>query len=85
MSVIIQDRKHYGMLNIGVRPTFQTSSHRVIEVNIFDFISEIYAKEVTILFHKRIRSEKKFSTKEDLTQQLILDKQICENYINQIN
>jgi riboflavin kinase/FMN adenylyltransferase len=85
VSVIIQDRKHYGMLNIGVRPTFQTSSHRVIEVNIFDFTSEIYDKEVTILFHKRIRSEKKFSSKEDLTQQLILDKQICENYINQIN
>jgi riboflavin kinase / FMN adenylyltransferase len=85
VSVIIQDRKHYGMLNIGVRPTFQTSSHRVIEVNIFDFASEIYDKEVTILFHKRIRSEKKFASKEDLTQQLILDKQICENYINQIN
>ena len=79
VSVIIQNRKHYGMLNIGVRPTFQTSSYRVIEVNIFDFTSEIYDKEVTILFHQRIRSEKKFSTKEDLMQQLILDKQICDN------
>jgi riboflavin kinase/FMN adenylyltransferase len=85
VSVIIQNRKHYGMLNIGVRPTFQTSSFRVIEVNIFDFTSEIYDKEVTILFYQRIRSEKKFSTKEDLMQQLILDKQICYNYINQIN
>jgi riboflavin kinase/FMN adenylyltransferase len=85
VSVIIHNKKHYGMLNIGVQPTFQTSSHRVIEVNIFDFESEIYDKDVTILFHKRIRSEKKFSSKEDLAQQLILDKQICENYINQIN
>jgi riboflavin kinase / FMN adenylyltransferase len=85
VSVMIHDIRHYGMLNIGVRPTFQTNSHRVIEVNIFNFASEIYDKEVTILFHKRIRSEKKFSSKEELTQQLILDKQICENYINQIN
>ncbi len=85
VSVSIGDKRFYGMLNIGIRPTFKTNSKRVIEVNVFDFESEIYDQNVTILFHNRIRSEKKFSSKEELSQQLILDKQVCENYIKQIN
>jgi riboflavin kinase/FMN adenylyltransferase len=85
VSVLIREQNFYGMLNIGIRPTFTTNSKRVIEVNVFDFESEIYDQNVTILFHNRIRSEKKFSSKEELSQQLTLDKQVCENYIKQIN
>jgi riboflavin kinase / FMN adenylyltransferase len=85
VSLVVRDKKYFGMLNIGVRPTFDINSKRVIEVNIFDFDKEIYNDLITIFFHKRIRSETKFSSREELTQQLTLDKMKCENYIKQIN
>ena len=36
------------MLNIGYRPTLANGTERSIEVNIFDFSSDIYGKTITI-------------------------------------
>lgn len=64
-----------GMLNIGFRPTIQQQYHSLtIEVNIFDFEKDIYEKEISVVFVKRIRDEKKFVGIEELTNQLEIDK-----------
>ena len=35
-----------GMLNIGIRPTFDNGKNRSVEVNIFDFSENIYGKQI---------------------------------------
>lgn len=62
-----------GMLNIGFRPTRDGKS-RSIEVHIFDFDKIIYDDTLTIDFLKQIRQEMKFSSMEDLKDQLKIDK-----------
>lgn len=64
-----------GMLNIGMRPTFNNNAdNRSIEVNIFDFSEDIYGKEITLIFIDKIRDEQKFDGIEGLVNQLKEDK-----------
>lgn len=69
-----------GMLNIGTRPTITNNKNgnlnpQTIEVNIFDFDSDIYGEGIVIKFIKLIRKEEKFESIEELKKQLKQDKQ----------
>ncbi len=77
----------FGMCNVGVRPTFKNGSDITIEVNLFNIPAgseDLYGKEVTLEFLQKLRDEKKFSSVEDLIEQLENDKKTCiaiiENY-----
>tara|TARA_X000001036_G_scaffold344858_2_gene324535 strand:+ start:1232 stop:2179 length:948 start_codon:yes stop_codon:yes gene_type:complete len=74
---IINGLNHYGMCNLGVRPTFE-EDELVLEVHLFNGYSEnLYNCNIWIEFLERIRSEKKFSSVNKLTEQLKLDKRNC--------
>lgn len=72
-KVEIDNRFFLGMGNIGTRPTIGKHDF-VTEVHIFDFNDNIYGKEITIIFIKRIRDEKKFSNLDELKKQLQADR-----------
>lgn len=74
VEVKIENTKHIGMLNIGTRPTVDSSKDLKAEVHIFDFNQNIYGKNITICFIKRIRDELKFESPEKLAEQLHIDK-----------
>lgn len=74
VKIFIDNTKYIGMLNIGTRPTINTSKQKVIEVHIFDFEKDIYDSVVEIKFIKFIRNEIKFANIENLRKQLIIDK-----------
>jgi riboflavin kinase/FMN adenylyltransferase len=57
------------MLNIGTNPTF-ANTERTIEVNIFDFNSDIYGMQVEVYFYDRIRDDKRFESVTALKEQL---------------
>jgi len=61
-------------MNIGIRPTLG-GIRRVIEVNIFDFDQNIYAKRLRVYVKKRLRDEVTFNGLEELKRQLAKDKQ----------
>lgn len=61
-----------GMMNIGIRPTFD-GDVQTLEVHLFEFDKDIYGKEVQVRFFSRIRDEKKFDGKEELIEQLEQD------------
>src|SRR5271157_891457 len=69
-----QKSLYNGMLNIGIRPTFE-QHELTIEVNLFDFSGDLYGHELTVYFVDRIRDEMKFPGPEALKQQIIKDKQ----------
>lgn len=74
VEVIIDGIRHKGMLNIGNRPTVDGVNHTV-EVNIFDFDRDIYGKEIEVVFCRFVRDEVKFSSLEELKNQLDIDRQ----------
>lgn len=74
VKIRVEDHFYSGMMNIGIRPTFEGKEH-TLEVHVFDFNQNIYGNSVQIRFIKRIRNEKQFDGVEELKQQLAIDKQ----------
>lgn len=68
-----------GIGNVGDNPTFENQIHRV-EVHIFNFEQNIYGENVRVEFLDFIRPEEKFSSLEELIEQMNLDKKIALNY-----
>jgi len=77
VKIRVDDVWYNGMMNIGVRPTFDGHT-KSLEVNIFDFDEMIYGKMVQIRFFDRIRDEQKFKGLDGLKKQLKLDKEAAE-------
>ena len=69
-----------GMMNIGVRPTFE-KTERTIEVNIFDFDSSIYDKQLTVHIKTRLRDEIKFDGIDSLKNQLNKDREMAISHL----
>jgi riboflavin kinase / FMN adenylyltransferase len=81
--VTVEGKQYKGMLNIGFRPTIDINAdHRTIEVHIFDFEDNIYQKEITITFEKKIRNERRFDSIEELRLQLIEDQKLIEKILS---
>jgi len=82
VKVRLKQGNYNGMLNIGTRPTFNNNAdNRSIEVNIFDFDSDIYGQEITIEFAKKIRDEQKFSHMHQLAAQLHVDRATAQSIL----
>ncbi|ALJ00327.1 bifunctional riboflavin kinase/FAD synthetase [Rufibacter tibetensis] len=73
VTVQTQSGSYKGMLSIGTNPTVQ-GTHQTIEVNIFDFASDLYGQEITLFFVAYLRPELMFDGLEALIQQLHQDK-----------
>lgn len=69
-----------GMMNIGVRPTFN-GSNRMIEVHLLDFNDNLYEKTIRVYIKKFIRSEIKFDGIDALKTQLAKDKMATEHIL----
>lgn len=67
---------HPGMLYIGVRPTLD-GEKRTIEVNIFDFDSDIYGETLTVTVEQLLRPDSKFKDLDALKSQMHFDKQLA--------
>ena len=78
VKVIYREKEYNGMLNIGIRPTFN-ELHETIEVHLFGFSENAYGRHMKVIFHEFVRGEKKFEGPEALKKQLDEDqKQIME-------
>lgn len=70
---------HQAMTNIGANPTF-SNQYRRIETYILSFEGDIYGKDVTVRFLKRLRSELQFHSVNELMKQMEIDKGKTINY-----
>ncbi len=61
-----------GAVNIGFNPTFD-GKKRTIEAHLFDFDQDLYGRDITLRFVRKIRLEKKFASIEELQRQIELD------------
>lgn len=74
VNVEFEDKLYNGMLNIGYNPTVSENRNKKIEVNIFDFNSDIYHKKIKIILRYKLRNEVKFESIDKLVEQLHIDK-----------
>lgn len=81
VSADLGHERWYGMLNIGVRPTFVSEGKRTVEVHLFDFHGEASGRRITVHFYQRLRGEKKFASADDLIRQLNADRESCMKQI----
>lgn len=63
-----------GMLNVGVRPTFNGSGKVSVEVNIFEFDRDIYGSAIAVDFVAHVRDERRMGSLDELMAQLAADK-----------
>ena len=59
--------RYHGMINVG----------DIIETHIFDFSEDIYGLDLKVIFKKRLRDGKRFSSVDELKSQLIIDEESC--------
>ena len=66
------------VINIGMNPTFDAEK-RTVEAHIINFGSDIYGREITVIFEHYLRSEMKFNNIEELKEQIRIDKERVED------
>jgi riboflavin kinase/FMN adenylyltransferase len=75
VEVKLENEVFPGMLSIGSNPTVNNDMNfRSVEVHILNYGMDIYGKNISVIFRKRLREEKKFESLEQLTEQMELDK-----------
>jgi riboflavin kinase/FMN adenylyltransferase len=72
--VQVMDRQYPAAVNIGIRPTFESTDLKAhIEAHILDFSQDLYSEQVSIEFLLRLRGEQRFSSVEELINQVHRD------------
>lgn len=77
VDVILPDgQRRRGMLNIGVRPTVDSSSAPApsIEAHVINWSGDLYGKEITLELLSRLRDEQRFDSLDALRRQLSEDR-----------
>jgi len=84
-EVIVANQKFAGLLSIGKRPTFYDNGEIVPEVYIYKFDKNIYDKKITVNVLDQIRKEEKFSSPEELINQMNKDREAGIKIFNEIS
>lgn len=84
VEFVFDNRKFFGLLSIGKRPTFYNEGQIVPEVYIYDFNEDIYGKYATVNVIHHLRGEEKFNSVEELIKQMNRDKEEGIKIINQL-
>lgn len=74
IQAMVDDVLHYGMMNIGYRPTID-GNHQTIEAHFFDFSGDLYDQFLKIEFLYFLREEQKFESVDELVIQLKKDRE----------
>lgn len=78
----LRGETYKGMLNIGFRPTIDSSmAVKTIEAHLLDVGGDFYDEEVVIHFVKRVRDEMKFSGLDALKTQLQKDRETVQKLL----
>lgn len=70
--VLLGEKPHPAVVNIGVRPTFG-EDRRTVEAHLLDVDLDLYGRQMRLLFVDRIRDERRFSGPDELVAQIHRD------------
>ncbi|MBM3839473.1 MAG: bifunctional riboflavin kinase/FAD synthetase [Verrucomicrobia bacterium] len=70
----MQNSAHRAVVNMGHRPTVQSSELRKrFEVHLLDFDADLYGEEIEVTFVEKLRDEQRFPSFDALKEQIALD------------
>ena len=81
VKVFLEDKQNVhnpslqGVMNLGCRPTVDSSSDPILEVHLLDWSGDLYGQTITVSLEKFLRPEQKFPSLEALKAQIAFD---CE-------
>ncbi len=70
---------HPAMTNIGDNPTFE-NQYRRIETHVLDWDKDLYGKNVSLRFRKRLRGEEVFASADELIAQMKEDEKATQQF-----
>jgi riboflavin kinase/FMN adenylyltransferase len=79
----VRGTRHWAAVNIGIAPTIRHEDITV-EAHLLDFTGELDGEQIEVIFHRRIRPEKKFKSREDLQEQIATDIQAVRDYFAKV-
>lgn len=82
VTVEIGGKRYLGMASIGKNVTFSDSHPMTVEINLMNFDRNIYGEVVKVNWLNYLRDEIKFTTPEELIEQLDKDKQATGDYLS---
>lgn len=74
----INNEEYQSIINIGDNPTIGALNKNILESHLLNYSDDLYGKEIKVSFLKYLRDEKRFSSLEELREQLEYDKK-CFN------
>lgn len=83
-KILLENHLYNGAVNIGIAPTLKNED-TLIEAFLLDFHQDIRGRTIEITFHKRLRPEKKFDAREQLTEAIRHDVQKIRAYFAKTN
>jgi riboflavin kinase / FMN adenylyltransferase len=78
-EVIVHNTRHPAAVNIGIAPTIRHEDI-MIEAHVLNFSQDIRGEEIEVVFHKRLRPEQKFASREELMAQIGEDVAVTRRY-----
>ena len=71
-KVYVEGEEYVAMTNVGVRPSVD-GSKRLLETHLFGFKGLLYGLTLKVELYDKIRDEKKFSSVDELREQITKD------------
>ena len=71
-KVFVEGAEYSAMTNIGIRPSVD-GSRRLLETHLFGFKGLLYGLKLRVELYDKIRDEKKFSSVDELREQIAKD------------
>ncbi|HPO86299.1 MAG TPA: bifunctional riboflavin kinase/FAD synthetase [Candidatus Hydrogenedentes bacterium] len=78
-EALLDGMSYPAAINIGIAPTIR-QDNVVVEAHLINFSGDISGKEMELIFHHRLRPERKFPSREDLVEQIRKDVQTITEY-----
>ncbi|HPO13987.1 MAG TPA: bifunctional riboflavin kinase/FAD synthetase [Candidatus Hydrogenedentes bacterium] len=78
-EAVLEGKPYPAAVNIGVAPTIRNEDI-AIEAFLLDFTGNIVGQPIELIFHKRLRPEKKFASREELVDAITHDVATVRHY-----
>lgn len=75
-----KEMTYFSVTNVGKNPTFNDGNEIHIETHLLDFNVDIYGEKLNVSFVKKLRDEKKFSSVNELIQQIKTDVLLVKDF-----
>lgn len=75
--------EHVAVTNVGVRPTVGEGNRLTVESHLLHYSGNLYGRQARLEFHRFLRSERKFASFEQLSEQIRRDAEEARIYFDQ--